>query len=240
MSRRRAEDLIRDGRVTVDGRTAVLGDRGDPATATVAIDGVPIPVRPDLVYVLLNKPEGVVSTAADPQGRETVVDLVDVGTRVYPVGRLDIDSEGLLLLTNDGTLANLVTHPRYGIKKVYLALVRGTPGKAALRRLTEGVELDDGTARAVTASVRDRHRDKTLVEIAMAEGKKREVRRMLDAVGHPVLRLARTAIGPIRDSRLEPGAWRRLTIQEINALYSEAGATWQDAPAIASEVEAGE
>ncbi len=240
MSRRRAEELIRSGRVTINGRTAVLGDRGDPDAATIAIDGVPIPVRADLVYLLLNKPEGVVCTVADPQGRETVVDLVDVGTRVYPVGRLDIDSEGLLLLTNDGTLANLVTHPRYGVKKVYVAQVRGTPGKAALRQLTEGVELDDGTARAVAASIRDRYRDKTLVEVVMAEGKKREVRRMLDAVGHPVLRLARTAIGPIRDSRLEPGAWRELTIHEIRSLYSEAGATWQDAPAIASEDEPGE
>ncbi len=240
MSRRRAEDLIRDGRVTIDGRTAVLGDRGDPDQVIVAIDGVPIPVRPDLVYLLLNKPEGVVCTVADPQGRETVVDLVDAETRVYPVGRLDIDSEGLLLLTNDGTLANLVTHPRYGVKKVYLALVRGTPGKAALRRLTDGVALDDGPARAVGARLRDRYRDRTLVEVVMAEGKKREVRRMLDAIGHPVLRLARTAIGPIRDSKLEPGAWRRLTIHEINALYSEAGATWEDAPAIASEDVSGE
>ncbi len=237
MSRRSAEDLIRAGRVTIDGRTAVLGDRGDPDKVVIAIDGVPIPVRPDLVYILLNKPEGVISTAHDPEGRETVVDLVESETRLFPVGRLDADSEGLILMTNDGTLANLVTHPRYEVKKVYLALVKGTPGDAAIRRLTEGVELDDGVARAVQAKVKDRYKSKSLVEVVMAEGRKREVRRMLAEVGHRVHRLVRIAIGPVRDAKLEPGSWRELTSHEVQALYSDAGATWHDAPAIVNEDE---
>ena len=232
MSRRSAEDLIKQGRVTIDGETAVLGDRGDPNEVVVAVDGVPIPVRPDLVYVLLNKPETVISTVSDPQGRQTVVDLVDVGTRLYPVGRLDADSEGLLLMTNDGSLANLVTHPRYEVKKFYLALVKGTPGTVALRRLTDGIELEDGLATAASVKVKDRHKSQTLLEIVLTEGKKREIRRMMVELGHPVLRLVRIAIGPIRDSQLEPGSWRHLSIEEVQSLYSEAGATWHDAPAI--------
>ncbi len=235
MSRRRAEDLIRQGRVTLDGQTAVLGDRGDATEVVVAIDGVPIPLKAELVYVLLNKPETVISTASDPQGRETVVDLVDVGTRVYPVGRLDADSEGLLLMTNDGTLANLVTHPRYQVKKVYLALVKGSAGAGVVRRLTEGVELDDGMARAGHVKVKDSHKARTMLEIVMTEGRKREIRRMLADVGHPVLRLVRIAIGPIRDAQLEPGSWRHLTIEEVQSLYSDAGATWHDAPTVIDE-----
>ena len=235
MSRRRAEDLIKQGRVSINGRTAVLGDRGNADDAVVAIDGVPLPVRPDLVYILLNKPEGVISSAHDPQGRETVVDLVDADTRLYPVGRLDFDSEGLLLMTNDGTLANLVTHPRYQVEKVYLALVRGTPGNDVLHSLTAGVEIEGGLAKAVRARVKDRHRDRTLVEVVLAEGKKRQVRLMFRELGYPVLRLARTAIGPIRDGKLEPGSWRRLTVEEVHSLYEDAGATWDDAPAIINE-----
>lgn len=155
MSRRNAEDLIKQGRVTIDGQVARLGDRGDPARVVVAIDGVPLPTRPELIYVLLNKPEGVISTADDPQGRPTVVDLVDVGTRLYPVGRLDATSSGLLLMTNDGTLANLVTHPRYGVEKTYVALVDGDPGREAIRALLDGVELEDGLARAARALAAD-------------------------------------------------------------------------------------
>ena len=235
MSRRRAEDVIRQGRVTIDGEVAVLGDRGDPATARITVDGVPLPVRSDLVYVLLNKPHGVISTARDPQGRETVVDLVDVGTRLYPVGRLDAESEGLLILTNDGSLTNLVTHPRYEVTKTYMARVEGNPGPAAMRRLVDGVDLEDGVARAVSARVVDRHKAQSLVELVMAEGRKREVRRMFDEVGHPVERLARLAIGSVHDSSLEPGAWRMLTLEEVRSLYSDAGATWQDAPAVVAE-----
>jgi 23S rRNA pseudouridine2605 synthase len=143
-SRRTAEDLIRQGRVTVDGRPAHLGQKIDPAVAMVLIDGVPLPVRPDLVYYLLYKPLGVISTSDDDRGRTTVVDLVPDGERVYPVGRLDADSEGLLILTNDGDLTNQVTHPRHGVTKTYVARVTGVPDRTTLRRLVGGVELDDG------------------------------------------------------------------------------------------------
>ncbi len=196
----------------------------------MAIDGVPIPTRPGLVYVLLNKPEGVISTASDPQGRQTVVDLVDAGTRLYPVGRLDANSSGLLLMTNDGTLANLVTHPRYGVEKTYVALVKGVPGKEAIRTLLSGVVLDDGTASAARARVITDHRDRAQLELVMTEGRKREVRRMLEAVGYPVLALVRVAIGPVSDSDLAAGSWRMLTIKEVSALYAAAGATWEEAP----------
>jgi len=235
MSRRRAEDLIRSGRVAIDGKKAVLGDRTDPAKAVVTVDGTPLPLRPELRYVLVNKPAGVVSTVSDPQGRPTIVDLVGAAERLYPVGRLDIDSTGLLLLTNDGTLTNLVTHPRYDVEKTYVALVNGNPGSAALRRLEAGVELDDGTARARHARLATQHRGRSLVEIVMTEGRKREVRRMLAEVGHPVVELARIAIGPVRDGTLEPGTWRELHVDEIRSLYAAAGATWEDAPTVIDE-----
>jgi 23S rRNA pseudouridine2605 synthase len=201
---------------------AHLGQKVDPATARVEVDGVRLPVRPGLVYYLLYKPAGVVSTADDPQGRPTVVDLVPAVTRVYPVGRLDIDTEGLLLLTNDGDLTALVTHPRHGIAKTYLARVEGTPSKQALRALEEGVALEDGPAAARAARLVDALGDEALVELVMGEGRKREVRRMLEAVGHPVARLVRTRIGPIQDRSLEPGTWRHLTLDEVRSLYREA------------------
>ncbi len=218
-SRRAAEEMIRAGRVTVDGQPAHLGQKVNPETAHVEVDGIPLPVRPGLVYYLLYKPPGVVSTAADPQGRPTVVGLVPRSTRVFPVGRLDADTEGLLILTNDGDLAARVTHPRHGVGKTYVARVQGNPGRAALRSLTTGVELDDGPARARQARVVARRGGEALVELVMGEGRKREVRRLLAAVGYPVLALVRTAIGPIRDPALAPGAWRDLTIDEVRSLY---------------------
>ena len=221
-SRRSAEEMIRDGRVTVDGAPAHLGQKVDVATAIVEVDHVRLPIRPDLVYLLLYKPQGVISTADDPQGRTTVVDLIDHNSRIYPVGRLDADSEGLLLLTNDGDLTERVTHPRYGVTKTYLVRVEGHPGAAAMRSLTSGVPLDDGPAAAVSARVIDRSGPEALVELVMAEGRKREVRRMLDAVGHPVRRLVRTAIGPIADRDLAPGTWRTLTLDEVRRLYAAA------------------
>ena len=211
--------MIRVGRVTVDGQPAHLGQKVDPETAQVMLDGVPLPVRPGLVYYLLYKPAGVVSTAADPHERPTVVELVPGSTRVFPVGRLDADTEGLLILTNDGDLAARVTHPRHGIDKTYLARVQGNPGRAALRALTTGVELEDGPARARRARLVARRGGEALVEVVMGEGRKREVRRLLAAVGHPVLALVRTAIGPIRDPALAPGAWRELTMDEVRSLY---------------------
>jgi 23S rRNA pseudouridine2605 synthase len=211
--------MIRAGRVTVDGSPAHLGQKVDPSIARVEVDGIPLPIRPGLVYYLLYKPPGTVSTAADPQGRPTVVDLVPSGTRVYPVGRLDADSEGLMILTNDGDLADHVTHPRHGVAKTYLCRVDGSPGPRALRSLVEGVELEDGPAQAAAARVIGLHRGEALVEVVMKEGRKREVRRMLEAVGHPVTSLARTAIGRISDRTLKPGAWRELTVAEVRSLY---------------------
>lgn len=221
MSRRSAEELIAAGRVTIDGRVAVLGDRVDVDVETVEVDGAPLPIRPGLETHLLYKPLGVISTADDPQGRSTVVDLVPSGTRLYPVGRLDADSEGLLLLTNDGTLADRVTHPRYGVRKRYLAQVSGSLKKSAVKRLVAGVDLDDGPAAALAAKIVGSNKSVTQVEIVMGEGRNREVRRMFDVIGHPVDKLVRTAIGPISDPNLKPGESRRLSNEEIAQLMAE-------------------
>ena len=206
--------MIAEGRVLVDGETAVLGRRVDPETALIEIDGAPVGVRPDLVHYVLNKPAGVVTTADDPQGRPTVVGLVPNEPRVFPVGRLDADTEGLLLLTNDGELAHRLTHPSYGVEKEYVAEVEGLPTRAVLRRLREGVELDDGP----TAPARATLVDPSVVRLTIHEGRNRQVRRMCEAVGHSVVRLVRTRIGPLADRSLAPGAWRELTGDEVRSL----------------------
>ncbi len=213
-SRRACEELIEDGRVTVNGERARLGRRVDVDHDLVELDGAPIGIAPGLVHYLLNKPTGVITSAADPQGRPTVVELVPAEPRVFPVGRLDLDTEGLLLLTNDGALANRIAHPSHGLPKEYLAEVAHEPSRAALRRLREGVELDDGPTAPAQASLVA----PTLVRLVIHEGRNRQVRRMLDAVGHPVLRLIRTRIGPLADRRLAPGAWRSLTEDELRTL----------------------
>lgn len=223
MSRRRAEELIAAGRVTIDGRQARLGDRVDPYLQRVEVDGSGLPIRPDAVTYLLNKPPGVVSTANDPQRRPTVVGLVPKTPRVYPVGRLDTDSEGLILLTNDGELALRLTHPRYGVTKTYLAWLEGVPADRDLARLRRGVQLEDGPARPVKVRRQSVAADRALVEIVVAEGRKREVRRMFEAIGFPVTRLVRTAIGPLRDQKVRPGEWRRLTPAEVLVLYRAGG-----------------
>jgi 23S rRNA pseudouridine2605 synthase len=221
-SRRVCEDLIAAGRVSVNGEVAVLGRRVDPDHDRVEVDGVPVGVRPGLVHYLLNKPSGVVTTASDPQGRPTVVELVPNEPRVFPVGRLDIETEGLLLLTNDGDLANRLMHPSHGVEKEYLAEVEGQVGAGALRRLRDGVELDDG----VTAPAKVSQPDPGVLRITIHEGRNRQVRRMCEAVGHPVKRLVRVRIGPIRDAGLTPGAWRAVTPEELKALAeAAAGAT---------------
>jgi 23S rRNA pseudouridine2605 synthase len=181
-----------------------------------------------LVHYVAYKPVDVISTVSDTHGRRTVVDLVPATPRVYPVGRLDADSEGLLILTNDGALTELLTHPRFGVTKTYVVMVDGVPSAAVMRTLESGVELDDGPARAKSVRILDAHGGATLLELVMTEGRKREVRRMLDAVGHKVRRLVRTAIGPLRDTELSAGSWRPLTIHEIRSLYSAAGSTWED------------
>ena len=220
-SRRVCEDLIADERVTVNGEVAELGRRVDPERDRVEVDGVAVSVRPGLVHYLLNKPRGVVTTASDPQGRATVVQLVPAEPRVFPVGRLDADTEGLLVLTNDGDLAHRLTHPSFGVEKEYLAEVQGTPAPAALRRLREGVDLEDGrTAPAKVALVPPNG-----LRIVVHEGRNRQVRRMCAAVGLPVVRLVRTRIGRLADRSLAPGQWRPLTPEEVRALELEAAAT---------------
>jgi 23S rRNA pseudouridine2605 synthase len=224
MSRRAAEEAISEGRIRVDGRVAILGDRVDVDTQQLTMDGAPVPVAPNLETHLLYKPVGVISSASDPHGRDTVVDLISSEKRLYPIGRLDSDSEGLILVSNDGDLTNRVTHPSFGITKTYLALVKGIPGDRQIRTLSSGVELEDGPARAQSARVVETSPgDRALVEIVMVEGRNREVRRMFDVIGHEVVRLVRTAIGPIADPDLRPGESRRLTPSEVRRLH-EAGA----------------
>jgi 23S rRNA pseudouridine2605 synthase len=204
----------------VDGERAHTGQKIDPTAAQVEVDGLPLPLAPDLVSYLVYKPVGTVSTADDPQGRPTVVQLVPTTDRMYPAGRLDAASEGLIILTNDGDLTLRITHPRYGVHKTYVVLVAGTVEPTALRRLTEGIQLDDGPAGAVTTRLLDQSDGHSLVEVTMGEGRKRIVRRMFDEIGHPVQRLVRTAIGPVRDGSLKAGEHRTLTINEIRALYA--------------------
>ena len=219
-SRRACEELIAAGRVTVNGDVAVLGRRVDPSADLIEVDGAPVGVRPDAVYYLLNKPAGVVTTARDTHGRRVVVDLVPATPRVFPVGRLDAATEGLLLLTNDGELANRVAHPSHGVDKEYLVEVAGGPVSAGgVRRLREGVALDDG----VTAPAEVSQPSPGVLRITIHEGRNRQVRRMCDAVGHPVLRLVRTRIGPISDRTLGPGEWRELTQAERKALSEAVG-----------------
>jgi 23S rRNA pseudouridine2605 synthase len=213
-SRRSCEDLIADGRVRVNGEIAVLGRRVDVEHDLVEVDGAPVGTRADLVYYLYNKPVGVVTTAHDPQGRPTVVEALPASPRVFPVGRLDADSEGLLLLTNDGELANRIAHPSRGVEKEYLVEVTGTLSPGAVRALRDGVQLEDGrTAPAVVSQP-----SPGVLRITIHEGRNRQIRRMCAAVGHPVRRLVRTRIGPISDRRLVPGEWRELTAEEVRRL----------------------
>ncbi len=209
-SRRASEILISEGRVTVNGKVIELGGRVGPDDE-LAVDGKIYSTLPDAVTYLLNKPTGVVSTASDPEGRPTVVSLVPAEPRVFPVGRLDLDTEGLLLLTNDGGLAHRLTHPSFGIEKEYLVEVKGRLARSALRSLREGIELEDGTTSPAKASLLD----SGLLRLTIHEGRNRQVRRMCEAVGHPVVRLVRSRIGPIVDPKLKPGFSRRLTGDEL-------------------------
>jgi pseudouridine synthase len=222
-SRRSAEGLIAQGRVTVDGRLAELGDRADPSRASIAVDGVPIPANPELRYFAFNKPRGVTSTLADRHASRSLAEFIPAGPRVFPVGRLDRDSEGLLLLTNDGELANRLQHPRYGVEKEYLVEVDGAFSKSAVGKLQRGVRLDDGVAQAIRVEPVQQASTRSALTVVMAEGRKREVRRMLEAVGHPVRRLIRVRQGPVHLGRLAPGTTRALTAEEIADLYRTTG-----------------
>ena len=220
-SRRAVEEMIVAGRIQVNGRLAVLGQRVDVSKDEVKVDGSRIPLQEHLVHYVANKPIGVVSTASDPEGRPTVVDLADPVVRLWPVGRLDIDSEGAVILTNDGELTNLLTHPRYGVPKTYLVEVQGSVPERTARRLAKGVELDDGMTAPAEVQLIERSRGGSLIEVTIREGRNRQIRRMMDAVGHPVRRLVRTRIGPIALGRLRPGTVRRLSPEEVRALYRE-------------------
>jgi 23S rRNA pseudouridine2605 synthase len=207
----------------VNGSVATLGDRVSPGTDRVEVDGVVVNLDPNVRYYALHKPRGVVSTMRDTHGREDIRAYLPEGPRVFPVGRLDRDSEGLLLLTNDGGLANRLLHPRYGVEKEYLAEVDGVPSERQLARVRAGVELDDGLARAKTVRLAGRSGGRGAVRLVMTEGRKREVRRLLGAVGLPVTRLVRVRVGAVRLGRLAPGTHRDLTVEEVRALSKAAG-----------------
>lgn len=235
-SRRACEDLIRQGRVTLNGQPAQFGDRADPGRDTVCVDGVPVQVQPAHTYIVVYKPAGVISSLSDERGRRTVRDLVPIPGRLLPVGRLDADSEGLMLLTDDGALVNRVTHPRYQMAKEYHVLVAGRPSEAILSRWRRGVVLPDLDARThdggltAPAQVEVLRMEEgassgeggTWLRVVMHEGRKRQVRRVAGLLGHPVRRLIRVRIGPLRLGTLQPGQWRRLTEREVEALKAAA------------------
>jgi 23S rRNA pseudouridine2605 synthase len=220
-SRRASEQLMLEGRVTVNGTTVrELGTKADAAVDDIRVDGRRVKRPERHRYVLLNKPRGYVTTRSDPQKRPTVIDLIGAREFIYPVGRLDFDSEGLLILTNDGDLAARLTHPRHGVERVYEARVLGIPDAHDLQRLSRGLAIDGRrTAPAQVALVPGKRDDReSTLRITIHEGRNRQVRKMCDAIGHPVDRLKRIAIGPIRDSRLKPGQWRDLTSEEVARL----------------------
>ena len=226
-SRRASERLMLDGRVTVNGATVrELGTKADPARDDIRVDGRRVKVAAHHRYILLNKPRGYMTTRSDPERRPTVIDLLGgVREYVYPVGRLDFDSDGLLLLTNDGDLAARLTHPRHGVARVYEARVLGVPDARDLDRLARGVTVDGRPTGPAAAVLRPRGRrgeDSATLMITIREGRNRQVRKMCDAIGHPVTHLKRVAIGPIRDDRLKIGHWRDLTAAEVEKLRTAA------------------
>jgi pseudouridine synthase len=213
-SRRKSDELIKAGRVTVNGEPGQLNTVVHPADE-VSLDGLPL-AKQTLSYVLLHKPAGVVTTASDPQGRKTVVGLVDHPNRVVPVGRLDVDTTGALLLTNDGDLAHQLAHPKFEVDKVYVAELWGQPTDGTLRKLAEGVKLEDGK----TAPAQVRRIERGRIELTIHEGRNRQVKRMFEAVGHRVKTLHRSTYGPLTLEGLEPGAWRELEPSEVDRLRS--------------------
>jgi 23S rRNA pseudouridine2605 synthase len=224
-SRRHCEELIGAGRVEVDGEIVRrFGARVDPQQQVIRVDGRRIPASEDLVYIALNKPAGVLTSMSDSRGRATMADLLgDVAERLFHVGRLDYDTEGLMLLMNDGELAHRLAHPRFGVPKTYLAEVTGAVPRDLARQLLDGIELEDGVASADKFRVVERLGSRALVEITLHEGRKHIVKRMLAAAGHPVTRLVRTQVGPIALGSLRPGTTRELTVREIGDLYQAVG-----------------
>jgi pseudouridine synthase len=224
-SRRYCEELIGAGRVEVDGEIVRrFGARVDPQLQIIRVDGKRIPAREDLVYIALNKPAGVLTTMSDSRGRPTMADLLgDTAERLFHVGRLDYDTEGLMLLMNDGELAHRLAHPRFGVPKTYLAEVSGPVPRDLGRQLITGVELEDGVASADRFRIVERLGTRALVEVTLHEGRKHIVKRMLAAAGHPVSRLVRTQVGPVALGSLRPGTTRRLSTKEVGELYAAVG-----------------
>ncbi|NEM08748.1 rRNA pseudouridine synthase [Geodermatophilus normandii] len=224
-SRRVCEEMIDRGRISVNGAVVtVQGMRVDPATDKIAVDGSRLELRDDRVTYALNKPSGVITAMSDDRARPTVGDMVgDLAPGLVHVGRLDQDTEGLLLVTNDGELAHRLAHPSYGVKKTYLAQVSGSVSRDLHRRLRAGVELDDGPVKVDSFRVVDTHAGQSVVEVVLHEGRKHVVRRLLAEVGLPVSRLTRTAVGPVSLQRMRSGAIRRLTRQEVGALEELVG-----------------
>lgn len=225
-SRRQAEQMILAGRVAVDGVVVkALGSQADPQRQVITVDNQPLPRAQGLEYWLAHKPRGVVCTSRDPQGRTRVADLLppEIKARLYPVGRLDIDSEGLVLLTNDGELALRLTHPRYQVPKSYRVWVKGLPSRGAITRLRQGVPLEDGPSLPARVFLKSGGQRTSKLSIVINEGRKREIRRMCEQVGHPVTRLVRVGLGPLRLGDMPPGACRRLSPGEIKGLRQAAG-----------------
>jgi 23S rRNA pseudouridine2605 synthase len=223
-SRRGCEELIAAGRVEVNGRVATLGARVDPARDVVRLDGSQVPTAAGLVYFAVHKPRGMLSTMSDERGRSSLAEMVeDLTVTVHHVGRLDADSEGLMILTNDGPLSHRLTHPSFGVAKVYVAEVEGVVPRAVTRSLTEGIELDDGPVRADAVKLVDATKERSVLEVTIHEGRNHVVRRMFDTVGFPVTRLARVAVGPIRLGDLKPGRRRHLQQGEVQSLYRAVG-----------------
>ncbi|NOQ45280.1 MAG: pseudouridine synthase [Desulfobulbaceae bacterium] len=220
-SRRKCEDLIRQGRITVNGETVIgMGIKVNPETAVITFDGRRITVEKK-VYILLYKPTGYVTTLSDPQGRPIVTDLLpDVSERIFPVGRLDLESEGALLLTNDGRLGNYVLHPRYEVNKTYQATVQDMPAPSKLRKLEQGIVIDGRKTWPAKIRLLTGSKKEPAIEIIIHEGKKRQVRKMFQAIGHPVRRLKRTAYGKLQLSTLKPGKYRYLTQKDLKNLFS--------------------
>ena len=218
-SRRESEGLIQQGRVSVNGKTVTqLGTKVDPAHDVIRVDGQPIQTTPKMMYVMINKPQGTLSSMEDDRGRRALGDLIQVPTRMYPVGRLDVTSEGLVLLTNDGELANLLTHPRYQHEKEYRVLVNGNPSKKTLAAWQRGVILDGQPTAPAKVDASRQEKDSTLLRVVMREGRKRQIRRVASLLGHPVRELRRVRMGPLQLGRLEVGQWRYLTSKEISEL----------------------
>jgi 23S rRNA pseudouridine2605 synthase len=219
-SRRSCEDFIRQGRVAVNGQIAELGQKADPEQDQITMDGKPVRVVRAFTYIALHKPRGILSDTEDPRGRRTISELVDVDTRLFSVGRLDLNSEGLILLTDDGELANLLTHPRYEHTKEYRVDVEGRPSDDVLDRWRNGVYLDERRTAPAEVSILSHEVDHTWLRVVLREGRKRQIRRVAAMLGHPVRRLIRVRIGPIQLGELKPGQWRSLSQHELKQLRS--------------------